>query len=330
MAKTALRFRDSLGIAARRFTVWITGAEADIDTSPWVTSGAGAPDDGDGAPDGSVWLRTDGSSSTTIYAKASSAYAAAPSTGSDFSATVTGTDEMVNADLSINHASQVGVGVDATVAQITTPRTSGYAAGVRSKVTSLSGDTAGVDYYAFYAIDPTVGEANADHIALKVGAGYDAAIDLSACATGEADVIVGDDLASAFEIREGSNTYLTVDTTDNVEGVVVGKALYQSVQTIDMADAAHALVQAAAGAAETLLSGNALFVDPNSGESTEDLTLPPEATSTGLVLYIWNTGGEGIVVKDDGGSTIITLDTAQCGIVACNGTVWKGLIGGVT
>ena len=330
MAQKSLRFRESVGIAARRLAVWISGSEKDLATSPWITAGAGAADDSDGAPDGSVWLRTDGSSSTTIYAKASGAYAAAPSTGSDFSATVTGTDEMVNADLSINHATQVGVGVDATVVQLTTPRTAGYAAAVRAKVTSLTGDTAGVDYYSFYALDPTVGEANADHIALKVGAGFDTAIDLSACATGEADVQVADNLASAFEILQASTSYLKVTTTNNVEAVTVGKALYQSVQTIDMADGAMALVQAAAGAGETLLAGNVLFVDPNSGQATEDLTLTAEATSVGLVLHVFNTGGEGIVIKDDGGSTIVTLDTAQHATLACNGTAWKGFIGGVT
>jgi hypothetical protein len=321
MAQKSLRFRESVGIAARRLAVWISASEKDLATSPWITAGAGAASDGDGAPDGSVWLRTDGSSSTTIYAKASGSYAAAPSTGSD---------EMVNADLSINHATQVGVGVDATVTQLTTPRTAGYAAGVRSKVTSLSGDTAGVDYYSFYALDPTVGEANADHIAFKVGAGFDTAIDLSACATGEADVQVADNLASAFEILQSSTSYLKVTTTNNVEAVTVGKALLQGVMTIDMADAAHAIVQAAAGAGQTLLVGNCLFVDPNSGQATEDLTLPAEATSTGLVLHVFNTGGEGIVIKDDGGSTIVTLDTAQHATIACNGTVWKGFIGGVT
>jgi hypothetical protein len=330
MSRNSLRFRDAAGIAARRLAVWISGAEKDLATSPWIHGGAGAPSNGDGAPDGSLYLRTNGSSSTTIYAKASGAYAAAPSTGSDFSATVTGTDEMVNADLLINHATQVGVGVDATVAQVTTARTSGYAAAVRAKVTSLTGDTAGVDYYAFYAIDPTVGEANADHIAFKVGAGYDAALDLSACATGEGDVIVGDNLAAALTVREGSTDYLTVKTTNNAEGVVVGKPLYHAAQIIDMADGAVALVQAAAGAGEVVLSGSALFVDANSGQATEDLTLPPEATSSGLMLPIFNTGGEGIVVKDDGGSTILTLDAGQSGIVACNGTNWFGFMGAVT
>lgn len=101
-------------------------------------------------------------------------------------------------------------------------------------------------------------------------------------------------------------------------------------QTIDMADAALAIVHGTAGAGEVKLTGNLLFVDPNSGGASEDLTLPPEATSSGLLLFIFNTGGEGIVVKDDGGGTVITLDTAQHGVVACDGTSWIGFMGGVT
>lgn len=105
-----------------------------------------------------------------------------------------------------------------------------------------------------------------------------------------------------------------------------------AVVTIDMADAAHALVQAPipAASAQTQLTGNIACVDPNSGQATEDLTLPAVADSTGLWILILNTGGEGIVVKAVGGATIITLDTAQHGIVACDGTTWRGFIGGVT
>jgi hypothetical protein len=79
MSRNSLRFRDAAGIAARRLAVWISGAEKDLATSPWIHGGAGAPSNGDGAPDGSLYLRTNGSSSTTIYAKARGASAAAPS-----------------------------------------------------------------------------------------------------------------------------------------------------------------------------------------------------------------------------------------------------------
>lgn len=105
-----------------------------------------------------------------------------------------------------------------------------------------------------------------------------------------------------------------------------------SVTTVAMADAAHALVLAPliAGAAQTLLTGNVVFCDPDSGQASEILTLPAVASSSGLWILILNTGGEGIVVKDVAANTIITLDTAQHGIVACNGTSWIGFMGAVT
>jgi len=99
----------------------------------------------------------------------------------------------------------------------------------------------------------------------------------------------------------------------------------EPVQAIDMADAAVALVvKGTAGAGEVLIYSNTLFVDANSG-ATEDLTLPPEADFVGL-LYVFNTGGESIVVKNDGGSTIKTVPTAKSAVFACNGTAWLGLL----
>lgn len=100
------------------------------------------------------------------------------------------------------------------------------------------------------------------------------------------------------------------------------------VTTIDMADAAHAVVLGTAAAAQTKLSGNILFVDPNSGQATETLTLPSAASCDGVILHIFNTGGEGIVVSS--GGTIITLDTAQHGVVASDGSAWRGFMGNIT
>lgn len=103
-----------------------------------------------------------------------------------------------------------------------------------------------------------------------------------------------------------------------------------AVTTVAMADAAHALVLGTAGAAETQIIGNIIFCDPDSAGASEILTLPAEASSAGMLLIILNTGGEGIVVNDDAAGTIITLDTAQHGLVACDGTTWLGFMGAVT
>lgn len=138
----------------------------------------------------------------------------------DHDVALTAAGDGQNTAVTINHATAVVTGHNVSAAQLTTPRTGGTVTGVKSSVTSLSGDTAGVDYYAFEAA-VTAGEAGADHFAFKVGAGFDAAIDLSSVATGEADIVVADNLASALEVREGSNTFLKVVTTNSAEHVEV-------------------------------------------------------------------------------------------------------------
>lgn len=98
-------------------------------------------------------------------------------------------------------------------------------------------------------------------------------------------------------------------------------------QAIDMADAQVALVYGTAGAGQVKLVADTLFVDANSG-ATEDLLLPVEASSAGVVLDIFNTGGESIVVKEDSDTTtIVTIATAKSARVACNGTTWYAILG---
>lgn len=99
--------------------------------------------------------------------------------------------------------------------------------------------------------------------------------------------------------------------------------LFGNAQVIDMADAAVVLTRVPGTPAGTELTSNVLAVDANSG-ATEDLTLPPEADCNGLLLLINNTGGESIVVKNDGGSTIDTVATAEFGLFFCDGTNWVG------
>ena len=102
-------------------------------------------------------------------------------------------------------------------------------------------------------------------------------------------------------------------------------------EAIAMADATHTLlVSGTAASNQTVITSNVLIVDPASSGSTENLVLPAEAASTGLLLIMLNSGGEGVVVQDDGGATILTLDTAQSGLLYCDGTTWRGLMGAIT
>jgi len=102
-------------------------------------------------------------------------------------------------------------------------------------------------------------------------------------------------------------------------------------EAIDMADATHTLiVTGTAASAQTKITSNVLIVDPNSSGSTENLDLPAEALCTGLLLIVLNSGGEGIVIRDDAAATKLTLDTAQSGLLFCDGTTWRGFMGAIT
>lgn len=103
-----------------------------------------------------------------------------------------------------------------------------------------------------------------------------------------------------------------------------GLFFFADAQVIDMADDAVVLTRVPGSPAGTLLTSNVLAVDANSG-ATEDLTLPPEADCACLLLLVRNTGGESIVVKDDGGGTVDTVATAEFGLFFCDGTAWAGM-----
>lgn len=107
--------------------------------------------------------------------------------------------------------------------------------------------------------------------------------------------------------------------------VVSGGVLRFSVQTIDMNNDPVTTTLVPGTPTGTLLTGNILYVDANSG-ATENLLLPPEGDCTGLFLIIENTGGETINVQNDAGGAVVTLETANVALCTCNGTSWDGTV----
>lgn len=63
-------------------------------------------------------------------------------------------------------------------------------------------------------------------------------------------------------------------------------------------------------------------IDP--GGSARDVTLPAEGASEGLFFWILNTANaaENLVVKDDGGSTVVTISQNEAAVVVCDGSGW--------
>lgn len=97
-----------------------------------------------------------------------------------------------------------------------------------------------------------------------------------------------------------------------------------SATTVSMADATHTLTIGAAGANETQLVGNVVYVDAQSSGASENLILPAEADLAGRTLWIVVVGGEGVVVQSDAPATVITLATNEVGFVTSDGTTLRG------
>ena len=79
---------------------------------------------------------------------------------------------------------------------------------------------------------------------------------------------------------------------------------------------------------KTLTKTSARLQFLNASGANRNVNLPAEADSKGIPFIIFETGGNySLVVKDDTPATVITIPAGKAGLVACNGTVWKGLLG---
>ena len=69
-----------------------------------------------------------------------------------------------------------------------------------------------------------------------------------------------------------------------------------------------------------------LILDPNT--STRDIELPEEALSKGLMFFILNDGdgSQALVIKDDGGTPIVTSAFPENMWVHCDGVKWRGIV----
>ena len=124
--------------------------------------------------------------------------------------TVLGTAAGTASTITVTSADADGAmtGLAVTASQITNVRTSTRVAGVKSTVTSLTGDTASVDYAAFEA-GATVGEANADHSVLYSEDAFDFLV--KALASGDGGLTVSADGMTADPETATEAGYVSVD-----------------------------------------------------------------------------------------------------------------------
>lgn len=125
----------------------------------------------------------------------------------DLDHALTAAGEAANVAVTINHATAAAEGIDASVAQLTTARSSGVVSGVKSSVTSLAGDSGG-DYANFVA-GITDGGGSAVHSVIYSADAADFLV--KAAASGDAGVTVSSDGMTLDPETATESGYITVD-----------------------------------------------------------------------------------------------------------------------
>jgi hypothetical protein len=112
-------------------------------------------------------------------------------------------------------------------------------------------------------------------------------LDLTGVATGEAIVNVKDNLASAFEVKQSTNSYLKVITTNGSEAVAVGQPLAptQVQPAIGASTAAAGTTTADAGA---LPAGTAAVYPTTGADDAKGVRVHASDKVTGRMLFIGN------------------------------------------
>ncbi len=142
-----------------------------------------------------------------------------------------------------------------------------------------------------------------------------------------ADIFTLKNLAGAdiFEVDDSGNvtaagtmTATGATSAPSVTGALVTATILAlpaaAPQTVNMNDAALELVYGiTAGAGQLAVTSSRLNVDAQSGGASEDLTI--DTTAAGLILGLSNVGGESVVIKSNGGSTLATLAAGGTALV---------------
>lgn len=290
-----------LGIVVRTSSTSSTASDPTI--------GAGAAASAGTEPNGSLWLATDAPPRFRI-GSAWKYVALLGGTTNDMAYTATSADELLNVDLSMNHATAQGVAVDAAAIQLTTARTSGIMAAVASACTSLAGDSGGT-YADVWCRAPTDGGGSATHVGLLVSAGHDATIDASASATGENDWVIGNNLADALSERDAAgNVYRTLVSTTGALAFNVKQRL----TTTDGVASGDARV--VGGRAYALTAAGTSLTGTASETVLGSYSIPANTLKAGSTLRArWK-----VKVTADSGATTLTV-RARLGATTLTGTV---------
>lgn len=145
-------------------------------------------------------------------------------------------------------------------------------------------------------------------------------IDWSAATTGAAYFSLASNLAAAWKLRVGSTDLLTaITTTDKIRVRANVPFTLPAPVSVNVTSANKTLVFGATAGNNVALTSNLIVVENTSGAS-KDVTLPAIADLAGLVLFVFVGGNEGAVVKDSGGSAIVTISANKGAVIFNDGT----------
>lgn len=166
---------------------------------------------------------------------------------------------------------------------------------------------------------------------LLTGAGYFSGLVLdysaSSVTTGAAYVSLKTNLASAWAVKQGSTVLAAFVTTTNKFRFKLTGSLLQFADPVTATVAAnHTLVFGTAGANQTALTSNVVFLNNTSG-SSKNLTLPALSDCQGVPIFLVSLGGSEVVVKEPGGGTVATIAAGKAAAVFTDGTNGGALVG---
>lgn len=164
---------------------------------------------------------------------------------------------------------------------------------------------------------------------LLTGAGYFSGLvlDYTGVSTGAAYVSLKTNLASAWAVKQGSTVLAAFVTTTNKFRFKLTGSLLQFADPVTATIAAnHTLVFGTAGANQTALTSNVVFLNNTSG-SSKNLTTPALSDLQGVPLFLVSLGGSEVVVKEPGGGTVATIAAGKAAAVFTDGTNGGAIVG---
>ncbi len=309
MADVALDYRRALGVVGLKVK---GSADESASTSPTITSGSGAPTHTE--PTNSIYIRNNASDSDLLlYRSTDGAGTWETILGSELTDLLAATNAWTAAN-TFSHATGVttdtltertaaaGVTIDGLLIKDEGIDMSGSGVATGDSYIKLKDNLADAlsiheganDYVVFVTTD------SSEKIQVLKKFDYDASdLDVSTQAT---SISVLDNSATSFVVKEASNAYITCDTTNSAEKVLVS-------QRLDVA-AAHSTPMTAA---QDIATGNTITLPSGGYFKSLDATA---GAATGVILTAGTVAGQVIMLCNKHATNSITFAAAGTSNVA--------------